>query len=82
MPHEAKNLIRDPAEWARDWGWVSRRRATNIAARIENVALVIEGALYGDEGAEMWAKELREIAKTLAPPMTPAEKRIAAMRER
>jgi hypothetical protein len=78
MPHEPKALIRDPAEWATDNGWVSRRRAINIAAKIDNVAAVIDGALNDDEGAVMWVNELRRISKTLAPEKTPAERRRGA----
>jgi len=80
-------LIRDPEDWARDWGWVSRRRAVNLAAKIENVAVAIEGSL-DDEGAQVWVKELRSIGKTLAPAKVPAEKKrakregVAAVRER
>ncbi len=73
-------LIRDPADWARDCGWVSRLRAQNLAAKIDNVAAAIEGAL-DDEGADLWVKELRQISKTLAPAKVPAERKVAAMRE-
>jgi hypothetical protein len=67
-------LIRSPDSWARDWGWVSRRRAVNIAARIEQVAAGIEGAL-DDEGAQVWVKELRRLSKTIAPAKVPAERK-------
>ena len=35
------------------------------AVRLTNLAYVIEGALWEDEGAEMWCAELRKIAAGL-----------------
>jgi hypothetical protein len=57
-------LIRDPAEWAREFGWISRRRAENMARDLFSLAGQIEGA---DPPQPGWAKELRRIAKKLAP---------------
>ena len=56
----------------------SAARAKNLAARIEAIAEVIDGALGDDEGAVMWGCELRAIAKAIAPARTPAERYIAA----
>lgn len=70
------SLFRDPAEWATDWGWISRRRAVNLAAKINGLAEVME-----DTGADeaLWAQELRKIAKTLAPAKVPAQLKHARM---
>lgn len=71
-------LTRDPADWARDWGWVSRVRAKRAATRLLNVAEGIENALgTDDEGAQYWVGELRSIAKYIAPAQTPAEQKRA-----
>lgn len=70
-------MIRDPADWARDWGWVSRQRAVNAARKIDTVADAIEGAL-DDEGADMWVGALRKISRDLAPAKVPAERKRAA----
>lgn len=60
----ASRLIRDPAEWARDSGWVSRVRAERAAGRLLRLAEAVEldGTLGGD-----WPAELRAVAKYLAP---------------
>lgn len=60
-------LIRDPADWARDAGWVSRIRAERAAGRLRDLASIIDGALDGDEGAAMWVAELKALATYLAP---------------
>lgn len=77
MAHDTKRLIRDPHEWATDNGWVSRRRALNVAAKIDNVAHAIEGAVGDDEGAAVWIRELRRISKEIAPIRTPVERRLS-----
>lgn len=76
-------IVRDPAEWARDWGWVSRRRAVNLAKKIDAVADAIDGSL-DDEGAAVWVSELRQISKSIAPEEVPFRRnhqKVAAMRE-
>jgi hypothetical protein len=67
-------VIRDPADWARDWGWVSRQRAVNAARKIDAVANAIEGAL-DDEGADLWVGALRKISRDIAPSQVPAERK-------
>ena len=68
------DLFRDPEEWARDWGWVSRRRALNMRRKLDQIAEGIEGAMDGDEGAMEWARDIRKIGAALAPRTTPAER--------
>lgn len=85
--NERPALIRDPADWATDWGWVSRRRAQNIAAKLEELARTMEETIPSEDPnepdvGEIWAKYVRDIARKLAPPQTPAERKIAAQRER
>ena len=69
-------LIRDPADWAREQGWVSRLRAERAAKRLDHIAQVISDTL-GDEDdlGEIWADSLIEVANYLAP------KRAGAKRE-
>lgn len=74
MTNTKPSLFRDPADWAREGGWVSRRRAVNLRRKLDAIAEGIEGAMYGDEGAELWAQEIRKIASDLAPKTTPAER--------
>jgi hypothetical protein len=64
-------LIRDPDDWARQWGWVSRRRAEHAAARLRELGRVIEETLGDeDDGAgPIWRAELEKVARYLAPPM-------------
>ena len=68
------SLFRDPEDWARDHGWVSRRRALNARRKLDLLADAIEGALDGDEGAQDWCRYIRKIAADLAPRTTPAER--------
>lgn len=83
---ERPELIRDAADWARDWGWVSPRIAKNQADRLREIALVIKGAL-DDEGADLWAREIERVARKIDPtPKREATKRrsadkVAAMQE-
>lgn len=56
-------LIRDPADWARDWGWVSRVRRDRAVARLRELAEAMRGT--GDEGAVAWAAELEDVARYL-----------------
>lgn len=72
-------LFRDPAEWATSNGWISRRRAKNIAAKIEAVVVAMEESMADDEGIEVWTNELRAIRRTLAPKTTRQERQIARM---
>ena len=58
-------LMRTPDDWARDWGWISNRRAKTMARKLRDVIAVMEGALDGDEGMLMWSRELERIAKQL-----------------
>jgi hypothetical protein len=79
------SLIRDPADWARDWGWISNRRAKTLAVKLRAVNEAMEGALQGeygtnDEGVKMWTKEIERIAKVLDKD-APAALRNAASRE-
>jgi hypothetical protein len=79
------SLIRDPADWARDWGWISNRKAKNLAAKLRAVNEAMKAALegeygVGDEGVEMWTKEIERIAKLLDKD-APAALRNAASRE-
>lgn len=69
-------LTRDPAEWARDWGWVSRVRAKRAAKRLLAVAEQLDLAFGAepDDGIEAWIAELRSVAKYLAPEKVPAER--------
>lgn len=73
-------LIRDPAEWATSSGWISRRRAQNIAAKLDDLVERIAGAVGDDDGVMEWLDEIRQVSKTLAPKTTRDERRIAAMR--
>ena len=68
-PHEAKRLIRDPAEWASAWGWISRLRAERIARDLRVLASEIENSAMGDPAAKRWASEVRKIAKRVEPKM-------------
>jgi hypothetical protein len=80
--HDPSALIRDPADWATDTGWISRRRACNFRARLDELAERIIGGVGGDSDVVVdWAIELRKIGRQIAPDQTPSEKRIAAMRE-
>lgn len=66
--HYAKSstpLIRDPADWARDAGWVSRLRADRAAKRIRDIADGIDFALDCDETGQEWVAELRAVARYL-----------------
>lgn len=58
-------LIRDPADWAREAGWINRRKAENIATKLCLLALTMENAMPGDSAVVAWAKEVRQIAKLL-----------------
>lgn len=64
-------LIRTPESWARQWGWVSRRKAENRARELRELAtrMRMRAGLTGDESALAWARELDKIARRLAPPM-------------
>jgi hypothetical protein len=62
------NGIRDPAEWAREWGWISRRKALNIDLALRSLAAEIENAAEGDHAAAGWARDIRRISKRVAPP--------------
>ncbi len=65
MPRTMRTpLIRDPADWARDAGWVSRIRAKRAADRLRALGSTIRDAL-NDEGGELWAAELEEVAAYL-----------------
>jgi hypothetical protein len=81
-------LIRNPEDWARDWGWVSRRRALNAAARIGKVADALEEDLDPRrlDGEALALRdqvhELRAIARALAPVTVPAERKIRAINAR
>ena len=68
------SLFRDPADWARDHGWISRRRALNVRRQLDQIAEGIEGAMHGDEGAMEWARDIRKIGASVAPRTTPAER--------
>lgn len=61
------NLIRDPAEWARQFGWVSGLRARRAASRLRDLAESIRNDDEGAEHHETWARELESVAKYLAP---------------
>lgn len=58
-------LIRDPAEWARGAGWISRRKAENAAAKMDGIAEALEAT--GDVVSDVQARELRRISKRIAP---------------
>lgn len=58
------NLIRDPADWARSWGWVSRLRAARAATRLRNLADDLERSPGGEE---WWVQELLSVANYLSP---------------
>lgn len=74
--HDPTALIRDPADWATDNGWVSRRRAVHFRKRLDNFAEVVLATLGdSDPGAQMWARELRKIGREIAPDETPVQKR-------
>lgn len=73
---KGNGLFRQPDDWARDWGWVSRRRALNLAAKLDAIAEAIEGAL-DDEGGQIWASEIRKIKRSLAPKTVPAQRKMA-----
>lgn len=85
---KSDSLTRDPADWATDCGWISRRRALNIGSKLNELAWCMENAMEGDAGVIGWAKEVRRIAKVVAPDLSPgqrraaARKKVAAMRER
>ena len=77
-------LFRDPADWARDWGWLSPKKAENRASELRDIARAIEGAL-DDEGAADWVRSIREVADKIDPARNAADyrrrKRSAAKRE-
>jgi hypothetical protein len=64
---ERPELIRDPAGWARDWGWISPKKAANDASALRQLAQVMRGSMDGDEGVEVWARECERIARRLDP---------------
>jgi len=78
---ERPELFRQPDDWARDWGWVSPRRAANDAAALRNLASTLRDSL-NDEGGEMWAKECERIAKRIDPAINSAKYRARKRRER
>jgi hypothetical protein len=69
------SLFRDPADWARDHGWVSRRRAINASRKLEGIADILDGDLPRSVDDREWAaRELRKIAAKIAPRTTPAQR--------
>jgi hypothetical protein len=73
----SNGLIRDPDDWARDHGWVSRLRAVRAANRLRHIANVIDSTLGDEAEVVEWGKALREVARYLAPVDTPAERKRA-----
>jgi hypothetical protein len=70
-------LTRDPADWARQWGWMSPLRAARAAARLRTLA---EGIVADLGDAEMdkltrtlglpwreWVAELESLAEYVEP---------------
>jgi hypothetical protein len=70
-------LFRTPDSWARDWGWVSRRRALNMARKLNEIADAIEGAMADDEDVKVWTHAIRDVGKKLAPKTVPAQRKHA-----
>lgn len=68
-------LFRDPADWARDWGWLSPKKAENRAREVRDVADAIERTLGDDEAAAIWCPALRKIADQIDPANNAAEYR-------
>lgn len=62
-------LMRDPAEWAAESGWISPRKARNDAAKLRELATTMRDTFSDDEGGavEFWARECERIAKRLDP---------------
>jgi hypothetical protein len=56
------SLIRDPADWARDWGWVSPVRTKRAADRLRSLAEGLRDT-YGED--DKWAGELIGVAAYL-----------------
>jgi len=44
------NLIRDPAEWAREWGWINRKQADELRAALRACARQLEWDAEEAEG--------------------------------
>ena len=70
MRKDSSPLIRNAADWARDWGWVSPRKAENRARELRAIADAIDGALEGDDGAAEWVRAIRSIAAKIDPVKT------------
>lgn len=65
------SLVRDPADWARDNGWVSELRAGRAASRLIALASEIEDDVWPGSDESRWAIELRDVARYLAPKVKP-----------
>lgn len=61
-------LTRDPAEWARESGWVSRIRAERAAERLTRLAFALEGQVD-----VTCIEELHAVARYLAPKLRVTE---------
>lgn len=67
-------LLRDPADWARQWGWVSRLRAERAANRLLALAEIMRDGLDADEVAEVWCQEAEAVAAYLLAPQKNRER--------
>ncbi len=84
MPHTPKNFIRDPADWARDTGWINRKQADELRDALRGLLRVTDDLAAPVEDDEPEWPAIVEARRVLAKRVhryPRGGKRVAAMRE-